>query len=68
MTDYPAAHKGQARSLPVEIAQSAGGLTAGVDVPILVWPNCTAQTTGKKLNQTERKQLFSLMTVPEIHV
>lgn len=30
VTDYPAAHKGQPRSLPVEIIQSAGGFTAGV--------------------------------------
>lgn len=30
LTDYPAAHKGQPQSLPVEIIQFTGGFTAGV--------------------------------------
>lgn len=51
LTDYPAAHKGQPRSLPVEIIQFAGGFTAGV----LCRPSCPKCTKSLRALRTVEK-------------
>lgn len=69
VTDYPAAHKGQPRSLPVEIIQSAGGFTAGVlrrrSYPRAPELHKVGANRGRTLKKTTT--VVSLMTVPQIH-